>query len=64
MRLVANIGFMGTLGGSLVAGDQHDRVAVRQVPIDIAKQSAAARVEKLNVFKYTTPYLQAKSLAA
>jgi hypothetical protein len=38
MRLVANNGVMGTLGGSLVAGDQHDRVAVRQVPIDIAKQ--------------------------
>jgi len=44
---------MGTLGGSLVAGYQHERAIARQAQLDIAKQQAAALAEELNTLKRT-----------
>jgi len=51
--LAAVIGVMGTLGGSLVAGYQHERAIARQAQLDIAKQQAAALAEELNTLKRT-----------
>ena len=51
--LAAVIGIMGTLGGSLVAGYQHERAIARQAQLDIAKQQAAALAEELNTLKRT-----------
>ena len=51
--LAAVIGVMGTLGGSLVAGYQHERAIARQAQLDFAKQQAAARAEELNTLKRT-----------
>jgi len=51
--LAAAIGVMATLGGSLVAGYQHERAAARQAQLDFVKQQAAARAEEFNAFKHT-----------
>ena len=51
--LAAVIGIMGTLGGSLVAGYQHERAIARQAQLDIAKQQAAALAEELNTLQRT-----------
>ena len=50
--LAAAIGVMATLGGSLVAGYQHERAAARQAQLDFVKQQAAARAEEFNAFKH------------
>ena len=49
--LAAVIGVMGTLGGSWVAGYQHERAAARQAHIDLANQLAAERAAELKAFK-------------
>ena len=51
--LAAVVGVMGTLGGSLVAGYQHERAVARQAQRDLAKQQAAACAEELNAIKHT-----------
>ncbi len=49
--LAATLGVLGTLGGSLVAGYQHERAAIRQAHIDLVKQQAADRVAELKALK-------------
>jgi len=49
--LAMTLGVLGTLGGSLVAGYQHERAAMRQAHIDLAKQQAADRVAELNALQ-------------
>jgi hypothetical protein len=49
--LTAFIGVMGTLGGSWVAGYQHERAAARQAHIDLANQLTAERTAELKAFK-------------
>ena len=49
--LAALIGVMGTLGGSLVVGYQHERAAVRQAQVDLVKQQSAERAKALKTFK-------------
>ncbi len=49
--LAAVIGVMGTLGGSLVAGYQHERAVARQAQFDLAKHLAAERAAEFQTFK-------------
>ena len=49
--LAATLGVLGTLGGSLVTGYQHERAAARQAQFDLAKQQAAERVAELKALK-------------
>ena len=49
--LAAVIGVMGTLGGSLVAGYQHERAAARQAQFELAKQLAAERAAEFQALK-------------
>ena len=49
--LAAVIGVMGTLGGSLVAGYQHERATARQAQLDFAKQLATERVAELKALR-------------
>jgi hypothetical protein len=49
--LAAAIGVMGTLGGSLVAGYQHERATARQAQLDFAKQLATERVAELKALR-------------
>lgn len=49
--LAAVIGVMGTLGGSWVAGYQHERAGARQAQIDLAKHLAAERAAELKALK-------------
>ncbi len=49
--LATTLGVVGTLGGSLVAGYQHERAAARQAQNDLAKQQAADRAAELKAFK-------------
>ena len=51
--LVMTLGVLGTLGGSLVAGYQHERATARQVQFDLAKQQAAQRAAELKAFAQT-----------
>lgn len=49
--LAGTIGVMGTLGGSWIAGYQHERTIARQVQIDIVKLQAIERITELKAFK-------------
>jgi hypothetical protein len=51
LLLAATLGVLGTLGGSLVAGYQHERAAARQVQLDLAKHLAAERAAELKALK-------------
>ena len=48
--LAMTLGVLGTLGGSLLAGYQHERAAARQAQFDLAKQQAAERATELKAF--------------
>ena len=48
--LAMTLGVLGTLGGSLVAGYQHERAAARQAQFDLAKQQAVERAAELKAF--------------
>ena len=48
--LAMTLGVLGTLGGSLLAGYQHERAAARQAQFDLAKQQAAERAAELKAF--------------
>lgn len=49
--LAATLGVVGTLGGSLVVGYQHERAAARQTQLDLAKHLAAERAAELKALK-------------
>jgi Sec-independent protein translocase protein TatA len=49
--LAATFGVLSTLGGSLVAGYQHERAAARQAQQDLAKHLAAERAAELKALK-------------
>jgi hypothetical protein len=49
--LAAVIGVMGTLGGSVVAGYQHERAVARQAQFDLAKHLAAERAAEFQTLK-------------
>jgi hypothetical protein len=49
--LAATFGVLGTLGGSLVAGYQHERAAARQAQIDLAKHLADDSAAQLKTLK-------------
>lgn len=49
--LAAVMGVMGTLGGALVAGYQHERAAARQAQFELAKHLAAERAAELKALK-------------
>jgi hypothetical protein len=49
--LAATLGVLSTLGGSLVAGYQHERAAARQAQLELAKHLAAERTAELKVLK-------------
>jgi hypothetical protein len=51
--LAAVIGVLATLGGSLVAGYQHERAVARQAEVDFAKQLAVERATELKALKDT-----------
>ncbi len=51
--LAALFGVMGALGGSLVAGYQHERAALRQAHANLAKQQMNERAQALKVFQET-----------
>ncbi len=51
--LATSLGVLGTLGGSLVTGYQHERIAARQAQLDHVKQQAAERAAELKALKET-----------